>query len=140
VALLPSRVRGLLHAKKAKQAELVGVDQLGKWLCGDRQPSVDDLKRLAVALHATSDFLIGLGDDYGGDYELAAGKMSFQYFLRDVRVTPEQKRRCQRVFERDDILLLDGGPRTAEAWWAVARMVDAAVPPRPPQIGEARGA
>jgi transcriptional regulator with XRE-family HTH domain len=140
---MADRVRGLLTAKnRLKQTELVGVagGELGKWLCGDRKPDLDDLKRLAMALDATSDYLIGLGDDFGGDAGLAAAKMSFAYFDRDPTVKPEQKRRCRRVFGDDHILAREGAPRTAEAWKVVAEMIDLGIGPTPAKIGEARRA
>lgn len=105
--------------------------------------TLGDLRRLAVALESTSDYLIGLGDDYGGSYELAAAKMSFAYFERDLRtrpLEPEKSRRYRRIFEKDDLLIRHGAPRTVEDWKVAADMVDAAIGPRPPQIGEARRA
>lgn len=143
MALLSDRVRGLLKVKKLKQTELLGVsrEELGKWLCGDRQPDLDDLKRLAVALDATSDYLIGLGDDHRDSYELAAAKMSFAYFDQDLSIEPEQKQRCRRIAEDDHVLTREGAPRTAEAWKVVARMVDLAMgPPPPARIDVARSA
>jgi transcriptional regulator with XRE-family HTH domain len=141
VEFRPDRVRGLLKAKHRQQDELAGVGrgELGKWL-GGRDPGLDGLKRLAVALDATSDYLIGLGDDFGGSHDLAAAKLSFAYFERDLTVPPEQKQRCRRVFESDRVLSREGAPRTAEAWKAVAEMIGLGMGPTPAKIEEARRA
>ena len=139
--LRAERVRGLLSAKHRQQGELVGVSrgELGKWL-GGRDPGLDGLKRLAVALDATSDYLIGLGDDFGGSYDLAAAKLSFAYFERDLTITLEQKQRCRRVFDNERVLARHGAPRTAEAWKVVAEMIDVGIGPTPAKIEEARRA
>jgi transcriptional regulator with XRE-family HTH domain len=136
--LRPERVRGLLRAKNLQQDELDGISrgELGKWL-GGRDPGLDGLKRLAAALDATSDYLIGLGDDFGGNNDLAAAKLSFASFERDLTVTSEQKQRCRRVFETDGVLARGGAPRTADAWRVVAEMIDLGIGPTPAKIEEA---
>ena len=100
-----------------------------------------DLKRLAEALDASSDYLIGLGDDYraGGkedNYAFAAAKMSYGYFIRieDPKLTDDHRQRCRRIWEDDALLLREGAPMTAEAWKSLAAMIDRAVP-IPPRIG-----
>ena len=135
------RIRGLLGAKNWKQTSIPGVTgpELGKWLCDDREPSLADLKRLTDGLDAASDFLIGLGDDYGGSYQLAAAKMAFGYFDRDPSVDPQLKDRCRRIFVDDELLKLQGAPRTADEWRTVARIIDRATPRAPVRI-DARGA
>jgi transcriptional regulator with XRE-family HTH domain len=140
VVLQAERIRGLLKAKHLQQNELVGVsrDELAQWL-GGRDPGLDGLKRLAVALDATSDYLIGLGADFGGDYGLAATKMSFVYFDQDLKIKPEQKQRCRGVFRADEVLARNGAPRTAEEWKVVADMIDLGAP-TPVMIGEAKKA
>ena len=141
VALLPDRVRGLLNVKGRLQTELAGVEgkKLAKWLGGFHKMQPEDLKRLAVALDSTSDYLIGLGEDYRGadgrdNYALAAAKMSFAYFSKDLSISQDLKRRCRRIFENDDVLLQEGAPRTAAGWRMLARMIDLATPPQPARI------
>jgi transcriptional regulator with XRE-family HTH domain len=141
--LLADRVRGLLAVKNRQQTDLanaMGIEPnlLSKWVGGFKKMDLDDLKRLAEALDATSDYLIGLGDDYRvagvDDYRFAAAKMSFGYFERDWKFTPEQKQRCRNVWLDDDLLQLEGAPVTGDAWKSLARMIDRAVP-SPPHIG-----
>jgi hypothetical protein len=89
------------------------------------------LKQLALALDATSDYFIGLGDDFES-YEAAAVQMSFVVFLRDISITPDQRERCRRVLGHTH------APRSVLAWRALAEMVDLAIGPMPPRIGIAK--
>lgn len=146
MSLVADRVRGLLKVKNRQQNELEGIDGnvLAKWLGGYKKMDPADLKRLAQALDATSDYLIGLGDDYraGGaedNYLFAAAKMSFGYFKSDLSVSAEQKQRCRRIWEDDQLLLDEGAPLSAAAWKLLAKMIDRAVP-TPPRIGSVKGA
>lgn len=146
MALIPDRVRGLIKVKNRRHEDVPGIDAnlLSKWLGGHKKMDPGDLRRLAEALDASSDYLIGLGDDYraGGkddNYAFAAAKMSFGYFVRDAdeKVTADQKQRCSRIWTDDALLLREGAPMTAEAWKSLAAMIDRAVP-IPPRIGAAR--
>lgn len=146
MALLADRVRGLLKVKNRQQNELAGIDAnlLAKWLGRFKKVYDDDLKQLAEALESTSDYLIGLGDDYRGgsdqdNYAFAAAKMSFTYFIRDLKPTSDQRQRCRRVWEDDQLMMREGAPMTAEAWKSLAEMIDRAVP-TPPKIEAAKGA
>ncbi len=140
--LLADRVRGLLTAKRIRQNALDGVtaSELGKWLCGDRQPAIDDLRRLAIALEATSDYLIGLGESYGDSYELAAAKMAYAFFHSDMSISGDHKASCRRIYESDAVLVQPGAPRTALEWRTVALMVAIGAPPAPRKIEAVRSA
>jgi transcriptional regulator with XRE-family HTH domain len=136
------RLRGLLRVKGIRADEVRGFsrEMIAKWENGHGQPTLEGLRDLAVVLDAASDYLIGLGDDYGGSYDLAAAKMSFAYFYVDLDIKPELKERCRRVFDDDEVLKLPGAPRTADEWRTVARIIDLSTPRQPVPIQQARGA
>lgn len=142
VPLKPERLRGLREVKHLRQDQIPGVTRelVAQWENGHKSPGIDALERLAAGLDATIDYLVGAGDAYRGDYRLAAAKMAFGWFRLDPRVPAQQKDRCMRVAEDDDVLVGEGAPRTAEAWRSLAQMIDIAAPPRPPQIEEAKRA
>ena len=66
--------------------------------------------------------------------------MSFSYFERDQTFDAEDKQRCRRIADDDDVLLGEGAPRTVEAWKIVARMVGLGMGPPPPDLRMIRGA
>ena len=72
------------EAKKLGRDEITGFTSnlVTKYEGGHVEPGLAALKKLAVALDATTDYFLGLGDDYAGSFELAAAKMSFSYFER----------------------------------------------------------
>lgn len=132
---------------RLRQDELRGLTRadLAQWL-GGRDPGTKGLKRLAIALDADSDYLIGNGDNHRTEddpehdnYALAAARMSFGYFLRKLKPTPEQEIRCRRVLDDERLLILEGAPRTALAWKCLAEMMDRGNP-RLPRIGEVKSA
>lgn len=141
-AFQSQRLRGLLKVKGIRTDQVKGFsrEMIAKWENGHGQPSLEALRNLAVALKATSDYLIGLGEDYEGSYELAAAKMSFAYFDRDLSVQPELKERCRRIAADDEVLKLQGAPRSSDEWRTIARMIEVATPPPPVKIDAVRTA
>lgn len=57
-------------------AEKVGVSQsvVSRWISGNKQPSLEQLAALAIALNTTTDELLGLGDR-ASDYKENVQKM-----------------------------------------------------------------
>jgi transcriptional regulator with XRE-family HTH domain len=139
-AFQSQRLRGLLQIKGIRPDQVKGFsrEMIAKWENGHGQPSLEGLRDLAAALDSTIDYLIGLGDDYGESCEVAAARMSYAYFDRDPSVQPALKKRCLRIAEDDEVLKLEGAPRTVDQWKTVARMVDLATPSPPVRFDTVR--
>jgi hypothetical protein len=99
---------------------------------GHKTPGLDALVNLADALDATTDYLLGRGEAYGGEnrkaYVRAASHISFDVFAKDLTVTQDQRDRCRRVLAHED------APRTASRWRSFAEMLDLALGPPPPRF------
>jgi transcriptional regulator with XRE-family HTH domain len=129
------RLRELRESKHLQQNEIEGVpySAVRKIENGHANPSLEVLKQLAVALDATTDYFLGLGENYETPAS-AAVKMSFSLFERDIATSSERAERCRRVLDHPD------APRTVNGWRSFAEMVELAIGPKPPRIGIAKGA
>ena len=63
------RILDLLNKQNMTQkelAEIVGVTEsvISRYISGDREPKPNMIANIATALHTTSDYLLGLDEDY----------------------------------------------------------------------------
>lgn len=130
------RLRDLLHVKGLSPGGLKGFtrENISRWENSTVEPTPTAIRDLALALDATSDFLLGIGEDYGEDASLAAARMAFAYFDRESDTAPELKARCRLIFEDDELLRSHGAPRCAEDWATVAKMLKRGTPQGPTPI------
>ena len=95
-AILGDRMRRLMRRHGINQSQLAaraGTTQpnISKYLAGDREPSSGTLANIAAALHATSEYLLGLPES-GADKPFGAikaycGELS-EAETRDLIMTP----------------------------------------------------
>ena len=63
------RILDLLNKQNMTQkelAEIIGVTEsvISRYISGDREPKPNMIANIATALHTTSDYLLGLDEDY----------------------------------------------------------------------------
>jgi transcriptional regulator with XRE-family HTH domain len=124
VPFRPDRLRDLRSIKGWSQVQLADRARLSHALIaktenGKNSPRSDALAQLAQALDCTTDYLLGLGSDYGGA-AAAASQMSLDIFIAQRVMSHERLESCRRVLQHQ------GAPKTVDDWRSFAEMLDIA--------------